>query len=53
MVEIYNKEVEHKAGTEWVRVTPLSDGREKIEAIHDATGKMTKAEVIKRFDKGE
>ena len=49
MVEIYNKNVEHKCGTEWIRVTTVGD-TETIEALHDFTGKLSEAEVIKRLN---
>lgn len=50
MVEIYNKQIENYSGTEWLRITQLGNGLEKIETLHDFTGMLSEADVIKQLD---
>jgi hypothetical protein len=49
MVEIFKKAVEHKSGLEWMRVTRDGD-TEKVESLHDYTGKLTEREVIAKLN---
>ena len=50
MVEILKEAVNDKVGYQWTRVTRDGD-TEKVEALHDFTGKLTEQEVIEKLNR--